>query len=316
MPSLKNYGVFIYVTACFIILTLMNVLLQSAKDVEENWEKYRCNPSYWIYSKDISKDFTYCVQNTQVNMMGFLLQPITQLTSSLTNMGGSINDSLNNARGMVSNIREFVTSITENIYSVFLNLGIQFQKMTITINDMVGKIIGIVVTILYIMDGSIKTMNSTWKGPPGQLVKSIGSCFHPDTPVLLKNGETYAMKDIPLGSELTDGSKVYSVMKIANFGLRDKLYKIEGGVNGAPIFVTGSHYIYDKIDETFIQVKNSKLAEAQSEISSDWFSCLITTTGQIKLGQHIFWDWEDDEIQFPNTLFYEIFSGFRKHVNY
>ena len=316
MPSLKNYSEFIYVTVCFILLTLMNVLLLSNKEVKENWEKYRCNPSYWIYSDDLNKDFTYCVQNTQVNMMGYLLQPITQLTSSLMNMGGDLSGSVNNARGMISNIREFATSIVENIYSVFQNLAIHFQTTTISINDMVGKIIGTVVTMMYVMDGSIKTMNSTWKGPPGQLVRAIGSCFHPDTPVLLKNGEIYAMKDIPLGSELTDGSKVYSVMKIANFGLRDKLYKIDGGVNGDPIFVTGSHYIYDKREETFIQVKNSKLAEPQHEISSDWFSCLITTTGQIKLGKHIFWDWEDDEIQFPNTLFYEIFSGFRKHVNY
>jgi hypothetical protein len=32
----------------------------------------------------------------------------------------------------------------------------------ISIKDLVGKILGIVVTILYILDGSLKTMNSTW----------------------------------------------------------------------------------------------------------------------------------------------------------
>jgi len=32
----------------------------------------------------------------------------------------------------------------------------------------------------------------------------------------------------------------------------------------------------------------------QTEVYSDWFSCLITTTGKIPIGNYIFWDWEDD----------------------
>ena len=47
--------------------------------------------------------------------------------------------------------------------------------------------IGIVVTIMYILDGSIQTMNSAWAGPQGQLVRAIGSCFHPHTEITLFN---------------------------------------------------------------------------------------------------------------------------------
>jgi hypothetical protein len=229
--------------------------------------------------------------------MGYLLQPITYLISNLTSFSGELGASLNNIRKMISGIRGFTGNIVENIFGVFLNLIIEFQKMVLSIKDMVGKLIGVVVTILYVLDGSIKTMNSTWNGPPGQMVKSIGSCFHPETKVKVKNGDIYLMKDLPLGIELEDGSKVFSVLKIDN-PLKLPLYKINNGVNNEPIYVTGDHFILDPSSNKFIKVKDYKDAKLQlkTEIYSNWFSCLITTNRIIKINKHIFWDWEDDEL--------------------
>ena len=58
------------------------------------------------------------------------------------------------------------------------------------------------VSLLFIMDGSIKTMNSTWNGPPGQLVRALGKCFHPYTNIKLENGIIKHMKDVNLGDIL------------------------------------------------------------------------------------------------------------------
>jgi hypothetical protein len=166
--------------------------------------------------------------------------------------------------------------------------------------------IGIVVTIMYVLDGSIKTMGSAWNGPPGQLVQALGSCFHPDTIVELKNGATYKMKDLPLGAVLKDGSKVFSVMKIDNERQED-LYKIERydsskEVSSQPIYVTGDHFILDKITGQWIQVKYCKYAIPQKSVKSEWFSCLITNSRRIPIGDHVFWDWEDDELTITNKI--------------
>jgi hypothetical protein len=167
--------------------------------------------------------------------------------------------------------------------------------MIMAMKDMVGKLIGVVVSILYILDGSIKTMNSTWNGPPGQMVKAIGSCFHPETKIKVKSGEIYAMKDLPLGVELDGGGKVFSVLKVDN-PKKETFYKIAEGINLEPIYVTGDHYILDPDTNKFIQVKNYKKASLQKTVYSSWFSCIITTNRRIKIGKHIFWDWEDDEL--------------------
>jgi hypothetical protein len=297
MPTLKNYFDFILINLAFIIQILALLYFRAANDVKENWSLYRCNPSYWVFSENVSEDFTYCVQNTQINSMGYLLQPINYLISNLTSSSGELGTSLNNIRKMISGIRGFTGNIVENIFGVFLNLIIEFQKMILSIKDMVGKLIGVVVTILYVLDGSIKTMNSTWNGPPGQMVKSIGSCFHPETKIKVKSGDVYSMKDLPLGVELEDGSKVFSVLKVDNPN-KLPLYKINNGVNNEPIYVTGEHFILEPDTNKFIQVKDYKGAKLQSktEMYSNWFSCIITTNRRIKINKHIFWDWEDDEL--------------------
>jgi hypothetical protein len=295
MPTMNNYLTFAYVNLAFIIQIGILVYFKSAKEIKDNWQEYRCNPPYWVFSENLTDDFNYCIQNSQTSLMGFLLQPMTYMMSSITSMSGAAMESVNNARGMIDKLRNFLTSIISTIFSVFFNMIIEFQKMIIAILDMVGKIVGVIGTLLFVLDGTMKTMQSGWNGPMGQLVRKIGVCFHPDTKVKLKNGEIFPMKDLPLGAELEDGGKIFAVLKIDN-SKKDKLYKIKGGVNDEDIFVTGKHFIYDKKQDKFIYVEDYEGALKQEEIKSDWFSCLITTNRRIPIEQHIFWDWEDDEL--------------------
>ena len=156
-----------------------------------------------------------------------------------------------------------------------------------------GKMIGMLTAFMYIMDGSNKTMQSMWNGPPGQLVKALGKCFHPNTKIKLKNGKIVCMKDIHLGDILENGSRVNAVMKIDNQDKED-LYKISSkGTNGEDIFVTGSHLIYDKRQCKYIEVKHYSSAVKQTEVKTEWFSCLITDDHFIQIGEELFWDWED-----------------------
>ena len=301
MPTMNNYLNLIYVNLGFVAQIAVMMYFKSALEIKENWPKYRCNPPYWVFSENISEDFTYCVQNTQMNMMGSLLQPLNYMVSSLTSIGGEFAESINKIRVMFSSIRNFVSEIIENVFGVFLNLIIAFQKILISIKDMVGKMVGIVVTIMYVLDGSIKTMQSAWNGPPGQLVKSIGSCFHPNTIITLANGKTYTMENIPLGSELTDGGKVFAVLKVDNTK-KEPLYKIKGKSEDEDILVTGEHFIFDKETNKWIQVKDYKKSTIQKELIIPYFSCLITTNRRIPIDNELFWDWEDDELAMPSFI--------------
>ena len=295
MPTGKNWINFIYVNLGFLAQIFALYFFTMMNEIQKDWPKYRCNPMFMPLSNNISEDFTYCIQNMQTNYMGYLLSPLNYITSGLTDLGNELSTNIAGIRDMLSFIRTFIGSIVENVFGVFLNLVIAFQKITISIKDLVGKIIGIVVTLMYVLDGSNKTMVSMWNGPMGQMVKNLAKpnqCFHPKTKVKLTNGRVYLMKDVPLGSILENGSRVRSVMRVDNYGNED-LYKILGkGVSGESIFVTGSHYIKNDRGE-FIQVKDYAGAVKQNELFTEEFSCLITSDHKICIGECIFWDWED-----------------------
>jgi len=292
MPTGQNWINFIYVNLGFIAQILIMYYFTAIIEIKKNWPDYRCNPIYMPLSDDISSDFTYCVQSTQINLMGYILQPITYLISSLSSSGSQFTENINGIRDMLSGIRTFISSIVEKIFGVFSNIVIEFQVITIGIKDIIGKVIAVMVTLMYVLDGSNKTMQSAWNGPPGQMVQAL--CFLPETKIKLKNGNIVLLKDIEIGSILENGDKVKIILKIDNFDLNEKLYKIKGGVNNEYIFVTGDHYIFDNINKLFIKVKNHKDSILQDQIKSTWLSSLVTTNHTIPIGNQLFWDWEDD----------------------
>jgi hypothetical protein len=294
MPSMNNYLVFIFISLAFIAQIAFLSYFRSSEEVRANWPKYRCNPSYWIYSQDLSQDFTYCVQTSQIHMTGYLLQPMNYMISGLTSMGSEMANSINDTRRSLSDTRGFISTIIDNIFGVFLNLVIQMQKMIISIKDMVGKMIGIVVTIMYMLDGSIKTMKSVWAGPPGQLVKSIASCFHQNTLVALADGRSIPMQKVPPGSQLEDGSIVHAVLQVANLA-KEPFYIMPGGVGGTSVYVTGDHFVYCKATKKWVHVRDEMTSGASNYVE-DTLSCLITTNRRIRLGRLKFSDWEDDEL--------------------
>jgi hypothetical protein len=293
MPSGKNWILFIYINLAFALYIVGTIFLSSVQEIKDNWSIYRCNPMYMPLSDNIEQDFVYCIQNMQTNYMGFLLQPITFITSSISNILSSFLTEINYVRTMFDKIRNFISSIIQSVFGVFLNLVIEFQKITIGIKDLIGKTIGTMITLMFMIDGSIKTMNSTWNGPPGQLVRALGKCFEPSTKIKLENGKIKQMKNIDLGDVLEDGSFVECVMKIDNTKNSVPLYIIEKeGVNGDDILVTGSHLVFDKTQNKFIKVENYSKAK-KSKMKTKWFSCLITDNHKIPIGNELFWDWED-----------------------
>jgi hypothetical protein len=293
MPSGKNWMYFIYVNLAFALYITGVFYYSQVTEIKANWPLYRCNPLYMPLAENIQTNFVYCIQSMQTNFMGYLLEPLTFLTHSMSNvLGGFVND-INMVRAMFDKIRNFISSIIQSVFGVFLNLVIEFQRITIGIKDLIGKTIGIMTTLIYVIDGSILTMNSTWKGPTGQLVRTLGKCFHPETKIQLQNGTIKAMKEVDLGDVLVNGSIVESVLKIDNKRESIPLYVIEGkGVANENIYVTGSHLVFDTQQDSFVKIEKYFKATI-SEEKTEWFSCLITSDHHIPIGKEIFWDWED-----------------------
>lgn len=296
----SDLSITIFILIIFVLLYIFNILSVGIKKIQEDWPLYRCNPAVMpfatVFGQDTSKNFTYCIQNMQTNYMSYLMQPMMYNLNIMGSLGANITKTINDVRAFFDKIRTFITSIVGSVFAVFLNILIEFQRITISVKDLFAKLIGIMATLLFTLDGSIMTMNSTWAGPPGELVRAL--CFHPETKLRLKDDSLVMMKDVPLNAVLKNGTVVNALMHISNLDEKgnciEALYKVKGGEeSGTDILVSGSHLIYEPERKKFIQVEHLLHAE-RTKIICESFTCLITSNHIIPIGEWIFHDWEDN----------------------
>jgi len=226
--------------------------------------------------------------------MGHYLAPFSYLLSAFAELGDSFSNSLNDVRFMINNIRGYFSGMIVDIFGVFLNLIIEFQKMIIAIRDMMGKFNAVLIVLIYVIDGTMMTMQSLWNGIPGQLTRKIGNCFHPNTWVKMEDGLVVQMKKIKPGATLKGGEKVRAVLHIDNT-LKEPFYVYSGqGENQSDIYVTGSHFVFCDDEQKKIQVeKDTRAHRVKGKKPLKTFCCLITDTHRIPLGNMTFWDWDD-----------------------
>jgi len=279
--------------------------MKSADEIKQNWSEYRCNPPYWIYSSNIASDMQYCVQNTMNSTKTATQNEFMSSITMLTDMAATFNEANLSNQESSSLLGDSLGNITGNIMGVFNNVTMSMTKIISGIINMTGEVIGIMITLLYIMDGSMKTMASLWAGPPGQAVRFIGSCFHKNTVLLvleqnkknIKNKyKPVTIDNICVGDVLSNGDVVLKVLALSNIH-REPYYTLSCNINGEKqdIYVTGEHFMYDKKKLTWTKVKN--LEEAiKTDIIDDVVYSLVTHGHTIPIGECMFWDWEDDEL--------------------
>jgi hypothetical protein len=288
----------IFIIIMFILLYFFNIYAVGTTHIKDNWPIYRCQPVMMpfasLFGHDTGQNFAYCIQNIQTNFMGDLLKPVNLNLSILGNITSGMTDNLNFTRGFMSDFRFNLEGVHLNIFATMYNIMIEVQRMVINITDMMQKLLGVIITLMYVLDGSMMTMTSMWKGPPGKLIRAL--CFHPETKVTLKNGEIFAMKDLPLNSILPNGSRVCAVMQISNLDETgdyvEPMFRVKTRAGADDILVSGSHLVYDPAATQFVHVKDLAAAE-KSETDCAVLSCLITTDHTIQLGEWLFHDWED-----------------------
>jgi len=117
------------------------------------------------------------------------------------------------------------------------------------------------------------------------------TCFSPTTLVTMADGSKKMMKNIEIGEKLKGGIEVSATLKIKNIH-NEPYYKIYSKELKKHIYVTATHLIQDPDTLRFIPVANSRHS-VKTNIRDKQFSCLVTTTHTIPIGEYTFWDWED-----------------------
>lgn len=298
---MKAYDIFLSIIIIVLIISIifMNTLSIGVTHIKKNWPEYRCNPTIMPFASYFGHEpisnFTYCIQNMQSSYMNILMQPAHYIINLMHNIISGLMNDIDMIRKKFYSLITNIENIVYSIFGVFINIIIQFQYMIIKIKDVFSKMIGIMVANIYLIEGTMKTGQSIINGPIGDTLNFV--CFHPDTEIILENGEKVKMIDAEIGSKLKNGSEILATMKIKGkdetYDKENKMYEIYSEILDEYIYVTGSHLMYDEDRDIFIKVMHHPKSQLREDITSEILTCLITKDHKIQIGEHIFWDWED-----------------------
>lgn len=275
---------------CFVIIGVqMTNFIQGLKNNNS------CDPASMMISEylGMENNMDKCIQRQQERNYDITMRPFTEnigKTMSQIQTGITRSNKLHSRIKSVSNfgIKNFLS-----FGNIMNNMTYQGQIMISQIQDMFGKMSGVAVAIMYIMNTFSYTVASLRNSPFGRVLGlQTETCFHPDTELILQNGNTVAIKNIQPGDVLSKGNKVIAVLRIMgnDDDLSNPYFTIYSHKLKQHIYVTGSHYIED--DQRITQVKYFHSSVVDHKERTREMYCLVTDDHYIPIGEHMFLDWE------------------------
>jgi hypothetical protein len=193
----------------FLLLTVLILLftLGNLREIAENWPKYRCNPALMPFASnfgyDVKENFDFCLNSIFRVKASEIFVPIYALLANFTGIVTLVTDVALGIRKLFSNflftMNSFVRNVRDRIQNLLFRIRISFHR----INVLMGRVYGSMFAVIWT---GISALTATQSLPENGLVKFIiGFCFHPNTPVHMRNGEKKAIQDLKIGDTLTEG---------------------------------------------------------------------------------------------------------------
>jgi len=250
----------IFVTLVSVSTTIYMYFLWNIKNLKDNWVEYRCNPLYMPFAglvgQDILTNFSGCIGKSFQDYAGFIMDPLMSMFSDMSENVSEIGGAMHDMRGMMSDVRGGFLGIIGTVFGKIENLMSQFQYIIIRMRTLLARVVGIMMSFMYIFYGGMETGGSVTNGPIGKTVSFL--CFDPLTQIETFYGEKIAMSSASLGLKLKNGATVTSVYMLVGAGV--DMYTLDG------VNVSGNHKVM--FGDKPIPVKQHPLAKPSNSLQN------------------------------------------------
>ena len=275
----------IVVTATVVAVgtSLYMLALNNIKDLKDNWPEYRCNPAYMplagMVGQDPFKNFNDCTMKSFQDYTGFVVDPIMSQFSTMTDAVSQIGGAMDDMRNMMAQTRDGFLGIVGTVFGKIQNLMSQFQYIIIRMRTLMARLVGIMMSFVYIFTTGSQTGASVLNGPIGKTMNFL--CFDENTVIMTGSGEFVYMRDLKLGDILPNNNKVTSIYEIDG---KDVPMYILGRTK-----VSGGHKVW--YNDSFIPV--AEHPEALRIPDSKKLVCINTQLRSFGIGNHVFMDFTE-----------------------
>jgi hypothetical protein len=297
--------------------TIYLIINQKKKEINSNWDEYRCKPYIipfaGLLGKDTLKNYHYCSWSIIRAFFVQLTKPLTLVSGIIFKNMSNMRDTLNNIRRYIYSVRKFIMNYIEDLMSrledftatlrytlikvntvlqknnavlqVFKNMGQVMAYMLLWIRNIIRPII-----ISIIMWGIAMSWILWWIFPAfsaimGTLAAGAGLvyvCFSPDTKVIMADGTRKIISELMIGEQLY-GYNNYVEGIVKSKLNRNNLYKIN------EIIVTGDHPVFYR--GKWIKARQHPFSKKTVTNKFKYMYCLITSERLIYTNNDIFTDY-------------------------
>lgn len=176
MSSSNDITNAIIIIIIFVVINLSSVLGISIQHIKDNWKEYKCMPVIIPFSgyfgHDPTTTFNDCIQGVLSNFMGSILGPIYTVFKQISAIGAEIGKFMSMFNDIAGLFKLNFLGLLVDVYNVGTKILLGLTQFAITIQDIINKVMGIFMTVIYIFLGANLTLVSIWNGLPGQVVRS------------------------------------------------------------------------------------------------------------------------------------------------
>jgi hypothetical protein len=169
--------IFAVVTTTSILATMYLFGMSQIGFLKKNWVQYRCNPIYMpmagLVGQDVVKNFTQCTMKGFHDYTGFVMDPVMAEVSVITDSVSEIAVGMDEMRSMMGSVRGGFLGILGTVFGKIQNVMSQTQYIVIRMRTLMARIVGVLMSFIYVFYGGMETGSSVMNGPIGKTVEML-----------------------------------------------------------------------------------------------------------------------------------------------
>ena len=158
-----------FIIFIFMICTLVTYLSKSFKYIQDNWILYRCNPLIMpfasFFGHDTGENFGVCVGQMQKDAMPIFTAPMHASHALLSQNMGALSNQVDSIRKLQGNLRPSLGGNFLSVFNIFGNIISAFHQFLNGFKDLLMRILAVMATLLYLLQGQQFMGESIVKGP-------------------------------------------------------------------------------------------------------------------------------------------------------
>lgn len=275
------------------------------EEVSKNFNNSRQNPATIItagvYGKSSSEVMSGIMGQKTQGVFKSFLKFLNPIFSIFAKMFSKMKSSVNDIRQILLPIRTFFFDTAQKFYNIIQKFTIGILYSTHKMRNSMRRSISGFNILMHSLEHSKNSIESMVTSPPvkmavkwldraGWIKDKAGDlfCFDKDTYLKLDNGQYIKIENVKIGDILENGAEVITTHKFSN---KYSVYKYDN------IYVSGGHIV--KENDSWVTVAES-LKGTSVYVKPPLLYCLSTSTGEIKINDTIFKDFEGSTNKFIN----------------